>query len=566
MNTLARLLKLLAPFRWWIALSTLLGFATIGSGVGLMAMSAYLISRAAVVSSVAELSLAIAGVRLFAISRAALRYVERYLTHLTTFRILARLRVWFYSALEPLAPARLQRYRSGDLLTRVVADIETLEHFYVRVVTPPIVAALVTALACAILGAFDVWLVVALLLFLALTGVALPLVTQWLGREPSGALITTRAELSARMVDQLQGAEDLLVFGQEEPYRESALALSDQLNHLQERLAVIRGLGVALGGLLASLAGLTVLWLAIPLVSSGHIDGVYLTLLPLTALASFEAVQPLALALQNLVASQAAARRLFELIDSEPEVASEPVTSPHPLNYSLVARHTSFAYAADELPALEDVSFSVPTGGCLAIIGPSGAGKSSLAQLLLRFWDYQDGEILLGGHDLRAYRSKDARALLTVVTQDTYLFNGTIRDNILLAKGDASDEEIDAAARQAQLDAFVQTLPQGYDTLVGENGARLSGGERQRIAITRAILKDAPILLLDEATAHLDAVTAREIMETLQVLMTTRTTLILAHDLRGLDFVDQVLRLDAGRLVVGPAARQDGVQVRAVSR
>jgi ATP-binding cassette subfamily C protein CydC len=560
MNTLARLLKLLAPFRWWIALSTLLGFATIGSGVGLMAMSAYLISRAAVVSSVAELSLAIAGVRLFAISRAALRYVERYLTHLTTFRILARLRVWFYSALEPLAPARLQRYRSGDLLTRVVADIETLEHFYVRVVTPPIVAALVTALACAILGAFDVWLVVALLLFLALTGVALPLVTQWLGREPSGALITTRAELNARMVDQLQGAEDLLVFGQEEPYRESALALSDQLNHLQERLAVIRGLGVALGGLLASLAGLTVLWLAIPLVSSGHIDGVYLAVLPLTALASFEAVQPLALALQNLEASQAAARRLFGLIDSEPEVASEPVTSPHPLNYSLVARHISFAYAADELPALEDVSFSVPTGGCLAIIGPSGAGKSSLAQLLLRFWDYQNGEILLGGHDLGAYRSDDARALLSVVTQDTYLFNGTIRDNILLAKGDASDEEIEAAARQAQLDAFVQILPQGYDTLVGENGARLSGGERQRIAITRAILKEAPILLLDEATAHLDAVTAREIMETLQVLMTTRTTLILAHDLRGLDFVDHVLRFDAGRLVVGPAARQDSVQ------
>jgi ATP-binding cassette, subfamily C, bacterial CydC len=565
MNTLARLLKLLAPFRWWIALSTLLGFATIGSGVGLMAMSAYLISRAAVVSSVAELSLAITAVRFFAISRAALRYVERYLTHLTTFRILARLRVWFYSALEPLAPARLQRYRSGDLLTRVVADIETLEHFYVRVVTPPIVAALVTALACAILGAFDVWLAVALLFFLALTGVALPLVTQWLGRTPSGALITTRAGLSARMVDQIQGAEDLLAFGQDKAYGERALALSDQLNHLQERLAVIRGLGVALGGLLASLAGLTVLWLAIPLVSSGHIDGVYLAVLPLTALASFEAVQPLALALQNLEASQAVARRLFELIDSEPAVASEPVTSPHPLDYSLVARHISFAYAAEEPPALEDVSFSVPAGGRLAIIGPSGAGKSSLAQLLVRFWEYQQGEILLGGHDLRAYRPDDTRALLSVVAQETYLFNGTIRDNLLLAKGDASDEEIEAAARQAQLDAFVQTLPQGYDTLVGENGARLSGGERQRIAIARAILKEAPILLLDEATAHLDAVTAREIMETLQVLMTTRTTLILAHDLHGLDFVDHVLRLDAGRLVVGPAARQDGVQAWVVS-
>jgi ATP-binding cassette subfamily C protein CydC len=558
MKMLARLLKLLAPFRWWIALSIALGFATIGSGVGLMAMSAYLISRAAVVSSVAELSLAIAAVRLFALSRAALRYVERYLTHLTTFRILTRLRVWFYSALEPLAPARLQQYRSGDLLTRVVADIETLEHFYVRVVTPPVVAALITALACAILGAFDVWLAVALLLFLALTGVALPLATQWLGREPSGALIATRAELSARMVDQLQGAEDLLAFGQEEAYQERALALSDQLHHAQERLAMIRGLSVALGGLLASLAGLTILWLAIPLVTGGRIDGVYLALLPLTAIASFEAVQPLSLALQNLEASQAAARRLFELIDSEPAVADGPTISPHPSDYSLIARNLSFAYAKDEPPALEDISLTVPSGACLAIIGPSGAGKSTLAQLLLRFWDYQQGGILLGGHDLRAYSPNDARVLLSVIAQDTYLFNGTIRDNILLAKGDASDEEIETAARQAQLHAFIETLPQGYDTLVGENGARLSGGERQRIAIARAILKDAPIWLLDEPTAHLDATTAREVMETLRALTATRTTVLLAHDLHGLDFASHVAQLNAGRLRENYASSVNG--------
>jgi ATP-binding cassette subfamily C protein CydC len=477
-----------------------------------------------------------------------LRYVERYLTHLTTFRILTRLRVWFYSALEPLAPARLQQERSGDLLMRVVADIETLEHFYVRVVTPPIVAALVTALACAILGAFDVWLAVTLLLFLALTGVALPLVTQWLGREPSGAVIATRAELSARLVDQIQGADDLLAFGQEESSRESALKLTDHLNRLQERLAVIRGLSAALGGMLASLAGLTALWLAIPLVTGGRIDGVYLALLPLTAIASFEAVQPLSLALQNLEATQAAARRLFELVDSEPAVADGPAISPHPGDYSLEARHVTFAYAADEPPALEDISFTVPSGACVAIIGPSGAGKSTLTQLLLRLWDYQGGEIVLGRHDLRGYHPDDARALLSVIAQDTYVFNGTIRDNLLLAKGDASDEEIETAARQAQFHAFVEALPHGYDTLVGENGARLSGGERQRIAIARAILKDAPIWLLDEPTAHLDATTAWEMMETLRALTAMRTTVILAHDLHGHEFAGQVLQLNTGHL------------------
>jgi ATP-binding cassette subfamily C protein CydC len=409
-------------------------------------------------------------------------------------------------------------------------------------------AALVTALACAILGAFDAWLAVALLLFLALTGVALPLATQWLGREPSGALIATRAELSARMVDQIQGAEDLLAFGQEGANQKRALALSDQLNRSQERLAVIRGLSVALGGVLASLAGLTMLWLAIPLVTGGRIDGVFLAVLPLTAIASFEAVQPLSLALQNLEASQAAARRLFELIDSEPVVANGPAFSPHPGDYSLEARHVTFAYAADEPPALEDISFTVPSGACVAVIGPSGAGKSTITQLLLRFWDYQQGKILLGGHDLRAYNPDDARALLSVIAQDTYLFNGTIRDNLLLAKGDASDEEIETAARQAQLHTFIETLPHGYDTLVGENGARLSGGERQRIAIARAILKNAPIWLLDEPTAHLDATTARKIMETLRALTATRTAVILAHDLQGHDFAGHVLHLTAGRL------------------
>jgi ABC-type multidrug transport system fused ATPase/permease subunit len=263
----------------------------------------------------------------------------------------------------------------------------------------------------------------------------------------------------------------------------------------------------------------------------------------LTAIASFEAVQPLALALQHLDASQAAARRLFELIDSPPAVADGPLPSPRPRDYSLEACHVTFAYAPDEPPVLDDVSFSVPAGGRLAVVGPSGAGKTTLIYLLLRFWEYQEGSILLGGHDLRAYRADDVRAMMSVVAQDTYLFNGTLRDNLLLANADASDAQIEAAAHQAQLDTCIQALPQGYDTRIGENGYLLSGGERQRLAIARAILKDAPILLLDEATVHLDAVTEHEAMEALRQLMAQRTTIVIAHRLRGLQSVDAVLRL-----------------------
>ena len=233
MSTSMRLLKLIAPFKWWVALGILLSFLTIGSSVGLMAMSAYLISRAALVQDIADIALAITAVRVFAIGRAAFRYLERYFTHTATFRILTHLRVWFYASIEPLAPARLMAYRSGDLLARIVADIETLENFYVRVVVPPIAAALVTALACAILGAFDATLAVVLLAFLILTGVILPSVSRRISQGPATALITTRAELNAVLVDEIQGIADLLAFDQSSQHQARILALSHALHRAQ---------------------------------------------------------------------------------------------------------------------------------------------------------------------------------------------------------------------------------------------------------------------------------------------------------------------------------------------
>ena len=489
MSPTRRLLALVRPFIWWIVAGVLLGFATIGSSVGLMAVSAYLISKAAIATNVSQLSMAIAGVRLFALSRAGFRYGERYVTHLATFRILTRLRVWFYRAIEPLAPARLQAVRSGDLLTRIGADIETLENFYIRVVVPPLVAVLVIGLACAILGTFDVVLAAALLVFLLLTGVVLPLVSRWLSQQPADEAVTARAELNATLVDQIQGMADMLAYGQETMFRERTMRLNDQLNRLQGRLAVIRGMGNGLAALFTSLAALTVLALAIPLVIGGQIEGVYLALLPLTAIASFEAVQPLAQAFQMLESSQAAARRLFELIDAPPAVIDPPQPATLPDSSGLVVQDLRFRYASDEPAALDGVSFAVPAGSRLGIVGASGAGKSTLANLLLRFWDYDQGSIQLGGVELRDLAADEARALVGVVAQHTHLFNTSVRDNLLLANPEASQEEMVAACRQAQLHEFVLSLPQGYDTMVGENGLKLSGGERQRLAIARTILE-----------------------------------------------------------------------------
>jgi thiol reductant ABC exporter CydC subunit len=548
-STFRRLLNLIAPFKWWIAFGILLNFLTIAASVGLMALSAYLISKAALVVNVADLALAITTVRLFAILRALFRYLERTYTHTATFHILAHLRVWFYASLEPAAPARLIQYRSGDLLTRIIGDIETLDNFYVRVVVPPVAAVLVTAFTCAILRSFNASLAVALLVFLVLTGVVFPLISRWISKQPATALIATRAELNALLVDEVQGVADLLAFDQDSQHQARVAALSRELNRTQERMAMLRGVSNALVALLTSLAGLTVLMLGISLVGSGKIEGVYLAMLPLTAIASFEAVQPLTQAQQQLEVCRSAGRRLFELIDTQPEVIDPVHVALQPVHYGIDFRNLTFGYTADEPPVLDGVSATIPHCGQVAIVGPSGSGKSTLVNLLLRFWEYKEGTIAIGGHDVRNYRADDVRQMIGVVPQQIHLFNSTVRDNLLLANPDATEKQIVGACRQALLHDFIKTLPAGYDTFIGENGLLLSAGERQRLAIARVILKNAPILILDEATANLDVLTEQKLTQSLGRFMAGRTVLIVSHGRISLPGVDQIIHLENGHVM-----------------
>ncbi len=554
-----RLLRLAAPFAGWMLLAALLGTATVGSGIGLMATSAWIISSAALRPSIADLQVAIVGVRFFGIARGVFRYLERYVSHQVTFRLLARLRVWFYEAIEPLVPARLMQYRSGDLLTRVVADIETLEHFYVRVIAPPVVAVLIGVLMWVFVRDFDLGLAAASLVVFLIAGVGVPLLTRLLSREAGRRLVTARAELNAALVDGIQGIADLVAFGQESRQLERVRSLSHGLVGAQARMAWIGGLHGALGSLLTSVVAIVVLVIAIPLVNVGQIAGVYLPVLVLAAIASFEAVLPLPLAAQVLESTLEAARRLFDIVHAVHEetrrdtsVSSWTTNVPCDLPLASCILHFEnlrFRYTPDEPWVLEGISLDLPRGRCLAIVGPSGAGKSTLVNLLLRFWDDEEGSITLGGHDLREYQADNVRRMMGVVSQSTHLFNGTLRNNLLIAKPDATQAELEQAVRQAQLEMFVQSLPQGYDTWIGEQGLRLSGGERQRLAIARALLKDAPILILDEPTANLDPVTEREVMQSIHELMQGRTTLIITHRLVGLDVADEILVLCAGRVV-----------------
>jgi ATP-binding cassette subfamily C protein CydC len=534
---------MLAPHRASVALAILLGFGALAAGIALLATSAYLISTAALVTAFADVALLVTAVRAFAIGRAALRYAERYVTHLVALRILTGLRVWFFSAIEPLAPARLSTRRSGDLLARIGADVETLDGFFVRGVAPPVVAVLVVAMAALILGVFDPALAVIEVALLVAAGVGVPALVGRLSRSPAARVIAARATLHAALADEITGLAELQVYGQDRRLRAEAVSIADTAGRDEQRLALVRGLGSASGAMLMGLAGLATLWLAISLVDDGSLNGVYLALIPLVALASFDAVVPLVGAMQQREASRAAAGRLFELADASPEVAEPVAPAPIPEELGIALRGLQFRYGPDQPMVLDGLDLDVPAGGRVAIVGPSGTGKSTVASLLLRFWEPEAGRILVGGRDVHDLRADDVRALFSVVPQDPYLFNGTLRDNLLLADGDATDDVLMAAARRAQLAAFIASLPDGLDTLVGENGLALSGGERQRVALARAMLRAAPIVILDEPTANLDAETEGRVLRELDRFLAGRTALILGHSPRVAALAERTLEL-----------------------
>ena len=558
MKTFMRLLAQLSPFRWWIALAILLGCILIASNMLLLGMAAYLIAAAALGPLLVALTLPIYIVQVMSVVRACSRYAERLVSHNVTFRLLARLRVWLYSRLKPLAPALLLSYRSGDVLTRLVADIEELQNVYLRAVSPIIVALVIGLLSFYIFSIFSLTLAWVALAFLIVAGLGIPFLTSMLARGIGRQQLVVRAELNAQVLDGIQGVQDLLAFGRAGDQRQKVVSLDKKLAHLQRRMAFISGLEQALNDLMSNLALLTLLVLAIPLVATKAIDGVYLGFLALIILASFEAILPLGQAFQFLGTSLAAAERLFAIADTVPTVMepAEPLEPLDPLampersrhEHTLEFGHVSFAYPSCEENVLNDVSFCLAPGKRVALVGPSGGGKSTLVRLALRFWDPTAGAIRLDGQDIRHYALDDLRAFVSVVDQDTYLFNDTIRGNLLLARPDASESDLERVLEQAQLTALVRRLPKGLTTWVGEQGLRLSGGERQRIAIARALLKEAPLLILDEPTANLDPLTERALLDDLDMLMQGRSVLLITHRLVAMERMDEILVLERGRV------------------
>jgi ATP-binding cassette subfamily C protein CydC len=552
MKTLRWLLSFLRPFLGEVWLSVLIGTATIAAGIGMLGTSAFLIAMAALHPSIAELQVAIVGVRFFGISRGVLRYLERLVSHSVNLRVLSRLRVWVYEAAERIAPAGLQSERSGELLNRVMADMETLENFYVRVVSPVVVAFIVTAGMSLILGGYFLQLGLILLLGMLLNGLFLPALSIWMTRHSGVEMQRTRAALSADMLEMFQGLADLQAAGAEERWLAKIEESSLRGGQIQAYYGFLSGMNSGATLLVANLTLIGVLVAAIPQVSMGNLSGVSLAVVSLLTMASFEATNSLPAAAQNLTASLASARRLLTLFVPAQQAteAAAPLSAQAAEAIQRVRLNDlSFRYPGSGEAALRHVSFTLAKGKVLALVGPSGAGKTSLVNLLMRFWEPQSGQTWLDDQPITNWSADSTRQLFGVISQSPTFFAETLRENLLLARPSAVDAELLVALGQAELHDWFAALPQGLDTWLGEQGARLSGGEQQRLAVARVILQDTPFVILDEPTAHLDAKTERELMDNLFKNFTGKGILLITHQLSTLRYADEILFLAQGKVV-----------------
>jgi ATP-binding cassette subfamily C protein CydC len=551
---LAPFLKLFHSHLKWMILGSLCGLLAVVSAVGLLALSGWFISAAAF----AGLTVASAqlfnffhpgiGIRLFAIGRTLARYAERIVSHDATFRILQSLRSWFYIHLEPLAPSRLMMFRSGDILNRIVADIDALDNLYLRVLSPSTVALITSLLLVVFLWIFDPFIALSTGLYLAVAGLGVSAAALKLG-EPCGQQITHRtAELRVRIIDTLQGLAELLVFDDYQRHLEAVAHSSRALLKSQLRMSHIRGLSLALITLISGLAVLTALYLAVELVMLDVLNGANLALITLAILASFEAVLPLPAAYQYLGRTREAGRRLLEIVDMQPQITYPDTAVTLCAQPGVTLENISFRYSENAAWALKDVNLQISGGGRFAVIGETGSGKSTLVHLLVRFWNPVSGHIRLADEDIRNLSEAQLRRSISVVSQQPHMFNATLRENLQIARPAAGDDVLWAALESARLMAFVKSLPQGLDTLVGEAAKLLSGGQARRIALARAMLHDAPLWVLDEPTEGLDTITEKKLMQTVERKTRGRTLLLITHRLVDLDWMDHIVMLDKGRV------------------
>jgi ATP-binding cassette subfamily C protein CydCD len=558
---LATLLDKTRGYRQRLALTFVLGVARVAALIGVGVLSALVVQAVKHGEPTGSL---LAGLLVVAPLAGLLHWIESWLAHDVAYRLLTDMRLAVFRKLDALAPAYLTRRRTGDLVGVATHDVELIEYFFAHTITPAFVAVLVPAAVLATLGAFASPLALVLVPFLLYTALVPVLGRARIDRLSSRAREAS-GDLNAHVVDTVQGLAEIVAYGRTSAWGE-ALALKAR-RFFELRLPFLRDLAkqTAFQETATGIGGLAVIVVGAWLAQQGRLEPVVLPLLTLLALSAFVPLWEVAQVGRQLADTLGAARRL-RAVETEPVPVVDGPGVPAPVAAARSAHargasatagdalaveltDVSFTYPGRVRPALAGVSLRVPAGSTVALVGPSGAGKTTVASLLLRFWDPQEGVVRLFGHDLRAYALDDLRQQVALVAQDTYLFNDTLRANVLLARPDASETALAAAIERAALGELVTALPAGLDTVVGERGAQLSGGQRQRVAIARAFLRDAPVLILDEATSHLDAVSEAAVRDALERLSRDRTTLVIAHRLSTVRDADAIAVLDQGHIV-----------------
>ncbi|EMA4136740.1 cysteine/glutathione ABC transporter ATP-binding protein/permease CydC [Cronobacter turicensis] len=550
MRALLPYLALYKRHKWLLSLGVVLAIVTLLASIGLLTLSGWFLSASAVVGMAGLYSfnymLPAAGVRGAAIIRTAGRYFERLVSHEGTFRVLEHLRVYTFSRLLPLSPSGLARFRQGELLNRLVADVDTLDHLYLRVISPLIGALAVIAVVTLGLSLLDVTLALTLGGIMLATLLLLPPLFYRAGRPVGEALTMLRASYRQQLTGWLQGQAELSIFGAAGRYRDNLDATEQIWHEAQRRQAGLTALSQAMMMLISGMTVVLILWMAAGGVGGNSTPGSLIALFVFCALAAFEALAPVGGAFQHLGQVVASARRVSEVIDQPADITFAEPGADAPREASLSLRNVSFSYPDQPQPALRDITLDVAPGEHIAILGRTGCGKSTLLQLLTRAWDPTSGDVALGGVSITEYLEAALRATMSVVPQRVHLFSATLRDNLRLAAPQADDAALGVVLARVGLEKLLED--DGLNAWLGEGGRQLSGGELRRLGIARALLHDATVLLLDEPTEGLDAETERQILTLVKEVAAQKTLLMVTHRLQGLTAFDRIIVMDNGQI------------------
>jgi len=549
-------LKLFKPHSAWLAGGIALSLLTAFASIALLTLSGWFISASAIAGLIAldgntlifNYMLPAAQIRTLAITRTLGRYGERIVTHEATFRVLAGIRSWFFRQLIPLAPGRLSTMRSGDLLSRMTADIDALDALYLRLLAPAVVAAVGITAVTVFLAFYAPVISLTTGLMLVIASVWVPWIFNRLGSAGAEEIVVLAANFRIRQLDMIQGLADLIANQAYGRFSDKLVQFSDLMISIQRRNNRLSAISSAFTLLLSQITLLMALMLAAIAFKDGLLSGTDSAVVVFCVIAAFELVTPLPQALQMLGKTQKAARRIRQVTEMPPTItpAAQPLALPG--CYDLQLNEVSFRYPEQQERVLKNISLVIPQGGKVAVVGPSGSGKTTLLQLLMRYYDPEQGSVLLAGQDIRQFDADELMSCFGVLSQRSQLFAATIRENLLIAKPDASLAELNEAVKAAGLENFIGYLPEGLETWVGESGVKVSGGEARRIALARLYLKNAPVLILDEPTEGLDRDTERDVFTALADFAKDKTVVMVTHREAGLGLVDVVYSMEQGVL------------------